>query len=63
MGLIKALVAPIRRVAHFPLFQFAITVAVILWLQAADSKSILGEIFNGRLAVDFSVSNVPPFSK
>jgi hypothetical protein len=56
MGLIKALVAPIRRVAHFPLFQFAITVAVILWLQAADSKSILGEIFNGLdWLVDFSV--------
>ncbi|HEY7243265.1 MAG TPA: hypothetical protein VH678_05210 [Xanthobacteraceae bacterium] len=56
MGLIKALVTPIRRVAHFPLFQFAITVAVILWLQAADSKSISGEIFNGLdWLVDFSV--------
>jgi hypothetical protein len=56
MGLIKALVAPIGRLAHFPLFQFAITVAVILWLQAADSKSIFGETFNALdWLVDFSV--------
>jgi hypothetical protein len=46
MALIKLLLAPIRRVANFPLFQFAVTVVVILWLQAADSSSVFGEIFN-----------------
>src|ERR1700737_4384233 len=56
MALIKSLLAPIRRIAHFPLFQFAVTVAVILWLQAADSNSVYGEIFNALdWLVDFSV--------
>ena len=56
MALIKSLLAPIRRIAHFPLFQFAVTVAVILWLQAADSSSVLGETFNALdWLVDFSV--------
>jgi hypothetical protein len=32
---------------RFPLFQFAVVVAVILLLQAADDKSTLGQIFNG----------------
>ncbi|MGD0024261.1 MAG: hypothetical protein ABSC37_06475 [Xanthobacteraceae bacterium] len=56
MAPIKLLLAPIRRVMHFPLFQLAVTVAVILWLQAADSNSISGQIFSAldRL-VDFSV--------
>jgi hypothetical protein len=56
MDLIKLLLAPIRRVANFPLFQFAITVAVILWLQSADSSSVFGEIFNVLdWLVDFTV--------
>jgi hypothetical protein len=57
MALIKSLLAPIRRIAHFPLFQFVVTVVVILWLQAADSNSLFGEIFSAldRL-VDFSVN-------
>jgi hypothetical protein len=57
MALVKSLLAPIRRIAHFPLFQFAVTVVVILWLQAADSNSVFGEIFSAldRL-VDFSVN-------
>src|SRR3984893_18633176 len=56
MALIKSLLAPIRRVAHFPLFQFAVTVAVILSLQAADSHSVFGEIFSALdWLVDFSV--------
>jgi len=56
MALIKSLLAPIRRVVHFPLFQFAVTVAVILWLQAADSNSVFGEIFSALdWLVDFSV--------
>ncbi len=70
MFLIKSLLALIRRVVHFPLFQFAIAVAVILWLQAADSNSVFGEIFNELdWLVTFSVSqcaalfNVKSFTK
>lgn len=56
MALIKLLVAPIRRVVNFPLVQFAVTIAVILWLQAADSTSVLGEIFSALDSlVDFTV--------
>jgi hypothetical protein len=53
---IKLLLAPLRRVIHFPLFQLAIAVAVILWLQAAPDASILGQTYNAidRL-VDFTV--------
>ena len=46
MALIKLLVAPIRRVVNFPLFQLMAAIAVILLLQAADSKSVFGEIFS-----------------
>jgi hypothetical protein len=62
MYLIKSLLAPIRRVTHFPLFQFAVTVALILWLQAADSNSVYGEIFNALdWLVDFSVKQCAAF--
>jgi hypothetical protein len=47
MGMIKLLVAPIRSIVRFPLFQLAVVVALILLLQAADDKSALGQIFNG----------------
>jgi hypothetical protein len=43
----KLVSAPVRGVVRFPLFQFAVVVAIILWLQAADDNSALGEIFNG----------------
>src|SRR6266487_4163439 len=56
MSLIKLLVSPIRRVVNFPLFQLMAAVAVILLLQAADSKSVFGEIFSALdLLVDFTV--------
>jgi len=45
MGLIKHMTAPIRSLVRFPLFQLAVVVAVILWLQAADEKSATGQIF------------------
>ncbi len=45
MGMIKLLAAPIRSIVRFPLFQLAIVVAVILFLQAAEDKSPLGEVF------------------
>ena len=70
MGMIKLLAAPIRSIARFPLFQFAVVVAVILLLQAADDKSALGQIFNGLdKLVEFSVGlfsavfNVKSFTK
>jgi hypothetical protein len=45
--MIKLISAPIRSIVRFPLFQLAIVIGVILWLQAADDKSIFGELFNG----------------
>jgi hypothetical protein len=45
MGAIKFLAAPIRTIVRFPLFQFVVVVAVILFLQAADDNSVLGQIY------------------
>lgn len=45
--MIKLILAPIRSVVRFPLLQFAIVVGLILWLQAADDRTIFGQIFNG----------------
>src|SRR4029450_612517 len=47
MGMIKLLTAPIRSIVRFPLFQLAFVVALILLLQAADDKSVRGQMFNG----------------
>jgi hypothetical protein len=47
MALIKLLAAPIRSLVRFPLFQLAVVVAMILFLQAADDKSAFGQLFNG----------------
>jgi hypothetical protein len=56
MALIRLLVAPIRRVVNFPLFQLTVAIAVILLLQAADSRSVFGEIFSALdFLVDFTV--------
>jgi hypothetical protein len=45
--MIKLISAPIRSIVRFPLFQLAIVIGVILWLQAADDKSIFSQLFNG----------------
>ncbi len=45
--MIKLISAPIRGLTRFPLVQFAIVIALILWLQAADDKTPFGQIFNG----------------
>lgn len=45
MGLIKLLVAPVKRVVSFPLFQLVVAIIVILLLQAADSGTVFGRIF------------------
>jgi len=47
LGLIKHIAAPIRRLVRFPLFQLAVVVALILWLQAADENSVPGHVFSG----------------
>ena len=47
MGMIKLIAAPIRSIVKFHLFQFAVVVALILLLHAADDRSALGQIFNG----------------
>ena len=47
MGLIKPITAPIRSIVRFPLFQLAVVVALILFLQAADPASAFGRIFTG----------------
>jgi hypothetical protein len=47
MSIIKPLTAPIRRLVNFPLFQLMVVVALILYLQAADEKSLAGLAFTG----------------
>jgi hypothetical protein len=58
LSLLKLIVAPIRRVINFPLFQLVIAIAIILWLQAADTGSVRGKLF-GALdwLVQFSVTH------
>ena len=70
MDLIKQITAPFRSLVRFPLFQLAVVVAVILWLQAAADTSALGQIFKGLdNLVDASVRffsavfNVKSFTK
>ena len=46
MGPIRLLAAPIRSIVRFPLFQLAVVVAIILFLQAANDNSTLGQIFH-----------------
>jgi hypothetical protein len=45
--MIKLLAAPIRSIVRFPLFQLAVVVAVILFLQAGNDISARGQMFNG----------------
>src|SRR5260370_35257613 len=43
--MINLILAPIRSMVRFPLLQCAIVVGVILWMQAADDRSLFGQIF------------------
>src|SRR6516225_762888 len=64
MGMIKLLAAPVRSIVKFPLFQLAVVVAVILFLQAGDDKSARGQIFNGvDELVESTVGYVKSFTK
>jgi hypothetical protein len=53
MGLIRLIAAPIRSITRFPLFQLAVVVAIVLFLQAADDRSVFGRIFD---SLDAAVS-------
>jgi hypothetical protein len=44
--MIKLLSAPFQKLLRFPLFQFAIVIFLILVMQAADERTVLGEAFN-----------------
>jgi hypothetical protein len=44
--MIRLIAAPIRSIVRFPLFQLALVIGAILLLQAADDKSIFGQLFN-----------------
>src|ERR1700689_1867437 len=46
MGLIRLIAAPIRSIIRFPLFQLAVVVAIVLFLQAADDHSVFGRLFD-----------------
>lgn len=70
MGMIKQITAPIRSIVRFPLFQLAVVVAAILFLQAADNTSALGQIFSGldklvdaTVQLFSAVFNVKSFTK
>jgi hypothetical protein len=70
MGLIKQITAPVRSVVRFPLFQLAVVVALILFLQAADPASAFGRIFTvldklvgGTVNVFAAVFDVRSFTK
>jgi hypothetical protein len=69
MGIIRLLMAPVRSIVRFPLFQLAVVVALILFLQAADDKSARGQ-FNGldelvesTVALFSAAFNVKSFTK
>ena len=46
MSMIKLLTAPIRSFIRFPLVQLALVIILIAFLQAANEKSLLGQIFD-----------------
>src|SRR5689334_9382497 len=68
--MIKLLAAPVRSIVRFPLFQLAVVVAVILFLQAGDDNSARGQMFNGldklvesTVGLLSAVFNVKSFTK
>jgi hypothetical protein len=44
--MIRLLAAPIRSIVRFPLFQLAVVVAIVLYLQAAADNTLAGKIFD-----------------
>ena len=45
MGLVRLIAAPIKSIVRFPLFQLAVVVGTILFLQAAADDSFFGKTF------------------
>ena len=45
MGLVRLIAAPIKSIVRFPLFQLAVVVGTILFLQAAADNSFFGKTF------------------
>jgi hypothetical protein len=45
-GMFKVLSTPVRKLFRFPLFQFGIVIFLILLMQAADERTLLGEAFD-----------------
>jgi hypothetical protein len=69
-GMIKLLTAPIRSIVRFPLVQLAFVVVLITFLQAADDKSVLGQLFtvldvlvDSTMRLISSMFNVKSFTK
>jgi hypothetical protein len=46
MGLLRLIAAPIRTIIRFPLFQLAVVVAIVLFLQAAADGSVFGKLYD-----------------
>jgi hypothetical protein len=47
MLLVRTLIAPVRRVLKFPVFQLVMVVLIILFLEAGSDQPVLGQIFAG----------------
>jgi hypothetical protein len=68
--MIKLLTAPIRSIVRFPLVQLAFVVVLITFLQAADDKSVLGQLFtvldalvDSTVRLIASIFNVKSFTR
>ena len=68
--MIKLLIAPIRSIVRFPLVQLAFVVVLITFLQAADDKSVLGQLFtvldalvDSTVRLIASIVNVKSFTR
>src|ERR1700758_441411 len=69
-GMIKLLTAPIRSIVRFPLVQLAFVVVLITFLQGADDKSVLGQLFtildaavDSTVRLISSIFNVKSFTR
>jgi hypothetical protein len=46
MAIVRSLAASFRRIIRLPLVQFALVIAIVLFLQAADEHSLPGRLFD-----------------
>ena len=61
MGLVRLIAAPIKSIVRFPLFQLAVVVGTILFLQAAASNSFFGKTF--KVLDNLVEANIKLFSE